>query len=74
MTDKFRGFANHKGTEMKKIKNLAKSIWQDESAQGATEYILLLAALVAVLILFKPKIEQIIMGKTNQIGDAVGGF
>lgn len=41
---------------MKQLKNLAKRIWNDESAQGATEYILLLVAVVAVLLIFRTRI------------------
>jgi Flp pilus assembly pilin Flp len=58
---------------MKRLKNLAKKIWSDESAQGATEYILLLVAVVAVLVIFRSKITaalskqlEVFDGKMNE--------
>ncbi len=35
------------------LKERAKAIWNDESAQGATEYILILVAVVTVAFIFK---------------------
>ena len=39
------------------MKNFIKSLWKDESAQGATEYIMLLVVVVALAMLFKDKIK-----------------
>jgi len=48
---------------------LLKNFWKDESAQGATEYILLLVAVVAVAVLFRKQItEQVnrLLGSLSQ--------
>jgi Flp pilus assembly pilin Flp len=58
---------------MKSIKNLAQKLWNDESAQGATEYILLLVVVVAVVLLFKKQIMSAVSGQmtalTTQMGE-----
>jgi len=63
---------------MKKFGSLvykkAKALWADESAQGATEYILLLAIVVGVAMLFKKQIMDIISNKLGSISSAVQGF
>lgn len=59
---------------MNKIINVAKKIWNDESAQGSAEYILLLVAVVAVAIIFKQKIKDIVTAKMDEIGKDVSGF
>lgn len=63
MTDK--GVDGERGKTMKGLKNFASRLWKDESAQGATEYILLLVAVVAVLVVFR---QRIISAIQNQIG------
>lgn len=55
---------------MKVIAAKMKSIWSDESAQGSTEYILLLAVVAVIGFLFKNKIKDII---TNKLTDVEGG-
>lgn len=55
---------------LKTIKNL----WQDESAQGATEYILMLVVVVAIAIMFKNQITSIISGKVSKLGQDIQGF
>ncbi len=61
----------------KKVKNLAVRIWKDESAQGMTEYILLVVALVVVLTFFKGQfdstIRDAITGMTDKINVFIGG-
>lgn len=52
---------------MNKLKNTLKNIWNDESGQGATEYILLVVIVVAVVALFGGEIKSIIGGKIEQI-------
>lgn len=51
-----------------------KSLWKDESAQGATEYILLLAIVVGIATFFGPKIKEIVTTKMQSIQGAVSGF
>ncbi len=47
------------------MKNFIKSLWKDESAQGATEYIMLLVVVVALAMMFKDKIK-------TQVGELIG--
>jgi Flp pilus assembly pilin Flp len=56
---------------MKKMKDFARKLWADESAQGATEYILLLVVVVAVVVLFKDKIKSLLQDKLNTLGDNI---
>ncbi len=55
---------------LKTIKNL----WKDESAQGATEYILMLVVVVAIAVMFKNQISSIISGKVSKLGQDIQGF
>lgn len=57
---------------MKKIKELAVQLWKDESAQGATEYILLLVIVVALALIFKDRITGIVSAKLDELQGAVG--
>jgi len=59
---------------MKKIVQITKKLWDDESGQGATEYILLLVVVVALVMIFRPQIEQIVGDKLGQLSSAIGGF
>ncbi len=51
-----------------------KNLWQDESAQGMTEYILLLVVIVAVVAIFKDKIKTALQGKLESLGSDIGNF
>ena len=59
---------------MKKIKEISKKLIQDESGQGTTEYVLLLVVLVAIAMLFRRQIQDIVGGKIDEIGTAIRGF
>ena len=54
-----------------KVLDQFKSMLKDESAQGATEYILLLVVVVAVVMMFKGQILKLIQAK---LGDVEGGM
>lgn len=56
------------------FKQKIKDLWSDESAQGATEYILLLAVVVGLAMIFKTKIMEVVNGKLDSIRGAVDGF
>lgn len=56
---------------MKKLKNFAKTLWQDESGQGTAEYVLLIAIVVGALVIFGPRIKKAILGKLEEVE---GGF
>ncbi|MCB0411236.1 MAG: hypothetical protein KDD22_01840 [Bdellovibrionales bacterium] len=58
---------------MKKIKNILAQLWKDESAQGATEYILLLVVFVGLAMLFKDKIKGIVSDKLSELEAGVKG-
>lgn len=58
----------------KNIKSLLKKLWDDESGQGATEYILLLVIVVAIALLFRGQISGIIEGKISELGGAISSF
>ena len=58
----------------KKIKSLAVRIWKDESAQGMTEYILLVVGLVVVLGIFRAEFGRTINGAIKNMTDGINGF
>ena len=52
---------------MKNLTKKFKNLWTDESAQGATEYILLLIVVVALVMIFKDKIQQTVESKVGEL-------
>ena len=56
------------------MKTAFRKLWQDESAQGATEYILMLVIVVGIAMLFKNQITSIISSKISALGTAIGSF
>ncbi len=56
------------------MKKTLKKLWQDESAQGATEYILMLVVVVSIAYIFKDKIVDIVQRKTEQVGGRINDF
>ena len=56
------------------MKKTLKKLWQDESAQGATEYILMLVVVVSIAMMFKTQIKQVISGKVSQLEGDISGF
>lgn len=54
------------------MKSFFKKLWQDESGQGATEYILILVVVAVIVMAFKEKIVGIIKGKTDEMGEKLG--
>jgi Flp pilus assembly pilin Flp len=57
-----------------KFAKTLKSLWKDESAQGATEYILILAVVVGLAVIFKNQIMRIVNEKLGDISGAIAGF
>lgn len=51
-----------------------KQLWKDESAQGATEYILILVAVVTVAFMFKKQITKLVGDRLNNLESATGSF
>jgi Flp pilus assembly pilin Flp len=64
--------------QIKKVKNnlvtVAKNFWADESAQGMTEYILLLVAILAIAMLFKKQIQDTVSAKLETVGSDIKNF
>jgi Flp pilus assembly pilin Flp len=57
---------------MKAVAKTIKSLWRDESAQGATEYILLVVVIVGIVIAFKQPIMDAVTEKIGQLRDKMG--
>ena len=57
--------------KMNKIKKILKQLWQDESGQGATEYILILVVAAAIVLAFKGKIMSYITDATGDAGERI---
>lgn len=56
------------------MKKFLHTLWKDESAQGATEYILMLVIVVGIAMMFKEKIMSVISGKVESVGSQIEGF
>lgn len=56
---------------MNKVGKFLYTMWKDESAQGATEYILLLVAVVALVMIFKKQILSQIETVTTSLGTQI---
>lgn len=54
------------------VKKTLKALWKDESAQGSTEYILLLAVVVIIAVLFKGRIKEMVTGKLDELNTGMG--
>lgn len=51
----------------KALSKQLKALWNDESAQGSTEYILLLVVVVAIVLAFKKPIMAAVTGKMEEL-------
>lgn len=63
---------------MKKFKNkftnFSKKLLKNQSGQGATEYILLLVVVVALVVMFKGKIKEAFEGKLGELSSSILDF
>ena len=59
---------------MKKIKTIAKQLWQDESGQGTAEYVLILVGVVGVAFVFKDHIKKIVGDKLEALKGSIDAF
>ena len=57
---------------MQKFIGKIKSLWNDESAQGATEYILLVIVVVGLVLIFQKQIGEAIKGKLGDLSTSMG--
>ncbi|MNJ93516.1 hypothetical protein D3C87_111980 [compost metagenome] len=55
-----------------KFKNFSKKLLKNQSGQGATEYILLLVVVVALVIMFKDQIKTTVSGKISELQGMIG--
>lgn len=56
------------------MKNFMKRLWKEESAQGATEYILLLVVVVAVVLIFRQNIIEAVQQKLADLRAGMDGI
>lgn len=59
---------------MKKFKNFSKNLLKNKSGQGATEYILLLVVVVALVLMFKDRIRGTMEGKIGELENSINQF
>ncbi|MBV2168185.1 MAG: hypothetical protein KUL82_05705 [Bdellovibrio sp.] len=57
---------------MKKFSNFSKKLLKNQSGQGATEYILLLVVVVALVIMFKSQIQSTVSSKIQELQGMIG--
>ncbi len=57
-----------------KFKAALLAMWKDESAQGATEYILLVVVIVALVAAFRQPIINAITTKMGDVSSQIQGF
>lgn len=58
---------------MKKLKNISKKLLKNERGQGATEYILLLVVVVALVMMFKDRISSTVKDKMSELQGSISG-
>lgn len=59
---------------MKSLKSFSKKTLKSQSGQGATEYILLLVVVVALVLMFKTQIKSALDGKLSELNSSISGF
>ncbi len=58
---------------MKNLKNISKKLLKNERGQGATEYILLLVVVVALVMMFKDRISTTVKDKMSELQGSISG-
>lgn len=59
---------------MKRFTAVMKNLWKNESGQGATEYVLLVVVVVALVVLFRDRITSALVEKLSQLSGDITGF
>jgi hypothetical protein len=59
---------------MNKFRNFSKKLFKNRSGQGATEYILLLVVVVAMVILFKGRIKDALNTQLEKLDSGMAGI
>lgn len=57
---------------MKKLTNFSRKLLKNQSGQGATEYILLLVVVVALVLMFKNQIKETVSTKIGELNGMIG--
>ena len=58
---------------MKSLKKFSKRLMKNQRGQGIVEYVLLLVVVVAVVLMFKGPLLQMVKGKISELEDGVSG-
>lgn len=59
---------------MKSIKKNLKAMWNDESAQGMVEYILILVAVIGFVFLVRSRLKGSLETGLNNVDSSIGEF
>jgi Flp pilus assembly pilin Flp len=59
---------------MKSLKKNLKAMWNDESAQGMVEYILILVAVIGFVMLVRTKLKGTLEQGLGTVDSGVSGF
>ena len=59
---------------MKSFKSFSKKLIKNQSGQGATEYILLLVVVVALVVMFKGQIKTALDTKLSDLKSSIDSF
>lgn len=59
---------------MKSVKSFSKRLFKNQAGQGATEYILLLVVVVALVMMFKEQIKTAVGDKLGTLQQSIQGF
>lgn len=59
---------------MMNLKKFSKKLLKSQSGQGATEYILLVVVIIALVAAFKTPIREAIVGKTESLKTGIMDF
>lgn len=59
---------------MKKFTAFMNNLWKDESGQGATEYVLLVVVVVALVFIFRDRITGALRTQVDKLGGSIEGF
>lgn len=56
------------------LRKFVRNFWNDESAQGTAEYVLLLVVIVALVIAFRRQISGAFNDKLGTLSSEISGF
>lgn len=56
------------------MKRFFSKFWQEEEAQGTTEYILIVLVVVGLAMVFRTQISDAVSGKLNELSSSITNF